>query len=340
MALAFVMIAWSSAQATAHLPVVGAERKYSADYENLTYRFAGNVPQWLRTATDLALETQWLVNNNSRAPRFTNASGGSGLVRYETTSVCGSFEQQWVGCAEGAGDPDWVITVRDGYVPFCENGNQPNCFRASRILLHEGEHITLTSSESSQSAGVTNMGGCPPSGSCSKPNPGWDSSSWKECDQAAFQMKYGLQSLSGQYADCFDHMADHGTTGLATVQTVTSSTGTTCAGMSLTRSGRISTKSTSNYGLLSNLGVAGRLIRIDRKLSSSSTWTNWSSFTTGTNQTGNNWTRSFSETVGGIYNYRIRFAGEAGLAYSEKILTLNFLSPCPELAGTARVGRN
>lgn len=57
---------------------------------------------------------------------------------------------------------------------------------------------------------------------------------------------------------------------------------------------------------------------------------NWASFTTGLNQTGNNWSRSFSESVGGTYNYRIRFVGEAGLAYSEKILTLTFLSPCPE----------
>lgn len=331
--------------ASAHTPVEGAQRRYTADYASLSFRYVGTVPTWLRTAVELAVETQWLTSNNSRAPRFHQSTSGLGSVMYDTTSECADSEPDWIGCTRRWGFPDWKVWIRSGIIGgHCENNNNATgCYRASRIMLHEAEHVTLTTSESSQGSANSNMGACPPvpPGHCKNPNSGWNSSSWKECDQAAFQLKYGLQSLSGQYADCFDHIADHGTTGLATVQTVTSSTGTTCAGMSLTRSGRISTKSTSNYGLLSNIGVAGRLIRIDRKLSSSSTWTtNWSSFTTGTNQTGNNWTRSFSETVGGIYNYRIRFAGEAGLAYSEKILTLNFLSPCPELAGTARVGRN
>ncbi len=332
--VAFVATVVLPQSARAHTPIEGAQRRYTADYASLTFRYVGTVPTWVRTAVEVALETQWLTNNNSRAPRFSQSTSGLGSVMYDTVSECTDTVPNWIGCARRWGFADWKIWIRSGIIGgHCENNNNAiGCYRASRIMLHEAEHVTLTTSESSQGSANTNMGACPPvpPGHCKNPNSGWNSSSWKECDQAAFQMKYGLQSLTGQYADCFDHIAGAGNGGLAVVQTVTSSTGTTCVGMSLSRSGRIATQTTSNYGLLSNLGIAGRLIRIDRKLSSSSTWMSWASFTTGTNQTGNNWSRSFSETVGGTYNYRIRFEDEAGLAYSEKILTFTFLSPCPE----------
>lgn len=303
------------------------------DNATLTYRFVGSVPGWLQTAFNSAVQEEWLANNNSRAPRFVLSSSGAGSVMYASASPCAPAVPDWIGCTRDWGKPNWRIWIRSGIIGgHCENNNNASgCYRAGRIALHEAEHATLTTSESPQSALDTNMGGC--GGYCHKPNSGWDSNSWKECDQAAFQLKYGLQSLSGQYSSCLDHVAGAGSGGLAVVQTVNSSTGTTCTGVPISRSGRIATKTLSGYGLLSNLGIAGRLIRIDRKLSSSSTWTlNWASFTTSTNQTGYNWSRSFSESVAGTYNYRVRFAGEAGLAYSDMILTITYInSPCPNL---------
>lgn len=207
--------------ASAHTPVEGAQRRYTADYASLSFRYVGTVPTWLRTAVELAVETQWLTSNNSRAPRFHQSTSGLGSVMYDTTSECADSEPDWIGCTRRWGFPDWKVWIRSGIIGgHCENNNNATgCYRASRIMLHEAEHVTLTTSESSQGSANSNMGACPPvpPGHCKNPNSGWNSSSWKECDQAAFQLKYGLQSLSGQYADCFDHIADHGTTGLATV---------------------------------------------------------------------------------------------------------------------------
>jgi hypothetical protein len=134
----------------------------------------------------------------------------------------------------------------------------------------------------------------------------------------------------GPYADCLDHVANAGSTGLATHQTVSSSSGTTCIGLHLTRTGRISTESHASYGELSNRGIAGRNIAIDRKLDSSSTWSNnWRSVTTTSAQSADNWTFSFSESVANTYDYRIRFTPEDGLSSSWKVITLTFFAPCP-----------
>jgi hypothetical protein len=118
------------------------------------------------------------------------------------------------------------------------------------------------------------------------------------------------------------------------VQTVSSTSGAACVGQTLSRGGRISIQTNSNYGLLSNLGIANRSAQIDRKLHSASTWTNgWRVITTTTAQTGNNWSYSFSESSAGSYDYRVHFLGLAGSIASSysSVIQLTFIdaSPCP-----------
>jgi hypothetical protein len=333
-ACAAVFLIAGAGPVQAHDPVQGAVREYSQDLLNLTYKFAStSYPSYVTTAFDAALQTRWDVNNNSDAPRFDKSSTGSGRARYATSTgvpACDNLAN-WLGCASGGGTTSWNIWLRKDLFTFCELNDVTGCFRAKRVILHEAEHVTLgVLNHDPQDGTVTNMGGCPGSTACSKAHPGWDSNNPKECDQASLQLNYGLKSVTGSYADCLDHVPNAGSSGLATDQTVSSSTGTTCIGLNLTRSGRISTESHASYGELSNLGIAGREILIDRKLDSSSTWnTGWSSVTTTSAQTGNNWSYSFSENVANTYDYRIRLVAEDGLSSSSKIITLTFFAPCP-----------
>jgi hypothetical protein len=288
------------------------------------------------TAANSSLQTGWVQNNNSRGPRFSYSASGSGTVYYASQTgfdFCDVAVPAWIGCAYGGGTLTWRIWLRSDMYTKCEETNATGCYLAKRVFLHEAEHVALVNGEESQSATLTNMGGCPPNTQCSKPNTGWDSTTPRECDQAGLQMKYGMYQFTGQFADCLDHVAGAGAGGLTTVQTVSATSGTTCAGQSLSRSGRISTQSNSNYGRLSNIGIAIRTIQIDRKLHSSSTWTaNWSSVATTSEQTADNWSRSFTENpaVTTTYDYRLHYLGEAGVAPSySATLSLTFLKPCP-----------
>lgn len=88
----------------------------------------------------------------------------------------------------------------------------------------------------------------------------------------------------------------------------------------------------SNFGLLSNNPLPSRTINIDRKVSTSSTWTlNWKTLTTSGATSGNNWSYAFSESPAATtsYNYRIHYASATGVDgnYSPTI-TLTFRKPC------------
>jgi hypothetical protein len=324
---------------SAHTPVSGAVHRY-ADNQLLTYRFnatAGNtVPGWLQTVTNAALPTQWASNNNSQAPHFQYSGSGSGMVSYTGApfGMSNCFGQTgWIGCTTGGGSPGWQIALRSNSTVWCEQNAVTGCFYARRVLLHELEHVTLTNVEETQPATVTNMGPCEGT-FCSKPRAGYDSSSPKECDQASLLMTYGAASLAGDLSSCLDHVPGGTTSGLVTVQTVSSTTGTNCAGSSITLSGRLATQSNGNYGRLSNISLASRTIFIDRKLHSTSTWTlDWSSMTTTSATSGNNWTRAFTENPGitMAYDYRVHFKGIASTmaASYSGVITLTFLKPCP-----------
>lgn len=330
--LALVLTLIVSTAAVAHTPAAGAVRRYSADYQVLLYKFDGSMPSWGQTAANNALTSRWLVNNNSRSPRFQYSASGAAVLSYSTMPDCFGITG-WIGCTSGGGSTAWTVKIRSGYVTWCEVSNVTGCYSAQRVFLHEAEHVTLTSSEETQPSTVTNMGPCDGS-YCSKAKTNYNSSSPQDCDQAALQVKYAMQDVTGDWSTCLDHVAGHGTNGLVTVHTLSQTTGTTCAGSSISISGRVATQSTSNYGLLSNVNVAGKAIYIDRKLHTSSTWTtDWSLLSTTSATTGNNWTRSFTENPGitQAFDYRVHYKGLVGaLAASySSTFTLTFLKPCP-----------
>ena len=332
--LALIGAIMATSAIIAHTPTAGAQRKYAGDYVSLPYKHGASTPTWMTTAISSALVTGWVANNNSRNPRFSYSSSGSGTVSYSLMADCFG-DTAWIGCFQGG--TSWNIWVRksnlDGgpsWNKYCELTDVTGCRMAKRILLHEATHLTLTNSHDTQSGTLTVMGTCP--SGCTKPEAGYNATTLLECDQAAFQMKYGLQAITGQYGNCLDHLSGAiAGQGLELVQTHTTP-GAACHGVPISVSGRIATETNSAYGLLTNVNIASRVIQIDRKLHNSSTWgVNWSSVTTSSASTGNNWIRSFTENPGidTYYDYRLHFLGEGGLASSySSVITLLFLNPC------------
>lgn len=320
----------------AHTPTSGAGRRYTADYQSLPYKYGGSVPTWMQTAVASSLQTGWVANNNSRSPRFSFSASGAGTVWYSAMAECYGVTD-WIGCFQAGTGTTWNIWVRSNGATLCERPGEDlaGCRTTKRIVLHEATHLTLTRMaphDPQANGGTLTVMGCAP-GSCIKPQPGYDATTWLECDQAAFQMKYGMQNFAGQFGNCLDHVAGAGPSGLATVSTVSQATGQTCAGLSLSRSGWIGTQDNANYGLLRDIGLATRYVHIDRKLHSSSTWTNDYSYAITTSaQSGYNWSHSFSENpaITTTYDYRIRQLGEAGISPAPNLVfSITFLKPCP-----------
>lgn len=320
----------------AHTLPAGSARKYTADYQSLPYKHGAGMPPWMSTAASAALVTGWVANNNSKNPRFSYNASGNGTVSYSLMAACFG-DTGWIGCFERLAGTTWSIWVRKAFVDggptwskLCERVDENGCRMAKRILLHEATHVTLTSLHDSQSGTLTVMGGCP--NGCTKPEAGYNVTNLLECDQAAFQVKYGIQAITGPYGSCLDHLSGAiAGQGLELVETHSGGS-SACAGNPISVSGRLATETNSAYGFLSNIAIASRVVKIDRKLHSSPTWVaNWSSVTTSSAATGNNWSRSFTENPGvdTSYDYRLHFLGEAGLAskYSS-VITLLFLNPC------------
>lgn len=315
--------------ARGHSPVQGADDLYSPGIV-LTFHFGGSYADWVETAYKTGLQTRWEQNNNSAGPRFDYSASGTGTAYYKsTTGVPACDAVDWIGCASSGGSSSWRVWLRSGRFTFCEVDSVGGCFLAKRVILHEAEHITLgVGNHDPQSATVTNMNAVSPS----KPSTGWDSNEPRSCDEAALQLRYGLDSIAGPYSGCLDHAPGHGNDGLITRLLLSSTDGTTCAGDSISRSGQLRTKADTDYDRLSSVNIAQRTIWIDRDAGNNGSWTNdWASDSTDSTS-GNNWSHSLSENpaVTTSYAYRIHFKGQTGLDpdYSATFV-LTFLRPCP-----------
>ncbi|MFH0751785.1 MAG: hypothetical protein V2B17_08110 [Chloroflexota bacterium] len=335
------MILLSATVTLAHTPVAGAVREYSQDTA-LQYKWGGSYPTWFTGAMGSAFGIDWTNStyNNSRKPTFSYAASGAGTVSYKSPFGVPACDGDWIGCSTAWGSTSWQVILRN----FTQAPVRPyswvqttgsctgTCFDARRVALHEIEHVTLAvSGHDSQGETNTIMASTTPS----SPATGWATHHVQKCDEAAFQLKYDLAALAGRYADCFDHIAGHGSTGLVSTATISAPVASACYGTALSITGRLEIQTNTNYGTLGGNPLASRTVYIDRKLHSSGTWTADYSSAVATNaNTGNNWSRSLTQSgsSGSItYDYRAHYKGEAGVdpVYSGVVSLTWKAPPCP-----------
>lgn len=300
-----LLISLVPAEAAAHVPTAGtgASRLYPTENMSLPWDFPATYPTWMQSAAKAALDTNYddPATNNSRTPMFTFTAGGAGDVYYDGHSIspCGTGNPDWLQCANGGGTTVWNIYIRNftaaphgswtwyDITSSCNTATQ-TCWYARRALIHEVQHVTMgMGNHDSQGESNTVMASVTPWYA----NTGWNQIHIRRCDEAQAQLLYDLRSLAGHYADCFDHITNHGPTGLQTNLTLSGTSFHECNGIGISVSGRLEVKSLSGYGTLGGNPLGARTVWFDRggtgnytsTLASTASGFNWSKVFTGSN---------------------------------------------------------
>jgi len=315
----------------------------------LDWHFGGAYPAWFESSLTSTLESWWQdpVANNSNVPRYDgggdDAGGGTVIFTAAGTSPC-TGDPQWLGCNPAGGvngfliyirsvpsitAPSWLYYQRDDTCQDVRDGDPlpddgfptRSCFSVMRVAAHESTHNTLLRPHYDGGAeDETIMRSVTPTASSS---PYWSRRNFLPCDAAAAQLEYGPADPAGKYADCFDITPGDGVKGLNTVLTITSGASyTRCLGSAATVAGRLALANVAAYEDMRNWPLSGRVIRIDRKPISSSTWTNGVATATASPSGKDNWSRALTSTTAGTFNYRARWFtndGEPALNTSNEI---------------------
>jgi hypothetical protein len=302
-------------------------------FASLTY------PQWFRTAIEAELDTNWqnATANNSDVPRFSNGAdnAGGGTITYtsQSSSPC-TGSTVWLACNPAGGvrsfaiyvrlipsvsAPTWLWFQRDNTCQDLYDGDpKPDdhfptsvCFSVLRVVAHEATHLTLTRSHYDDGLDdETIMQSATPTPNGSPAN--WNRRFFLRCDAAAAQLEYGVADPFGPLADCFDVKPGDGARGLNAALTLTSPPSLTrCWNTAATATGRLALADAAAYEDLADTALAGRVVRIDRKPSSATTWTLGAFTATASDAAANNWSRPITTASAGTYNYRAVFATTA-----------------------------
>jgi hypothetical protein len=358
-ALLAVMVATGSAAAGEPVPghtdyyphqIGDARRVLDFHFNSLTY------PAWFKSTAESELEVSWdsLAANNSDVPQYGNGgdNNGGGTIFYTSqgTSPC-TGGPDWLGCNPAAGRTDFSIYVRA--VPSASKPTwlwwdrdatcadvYPNdgfrtsvCFSVRRVVAHESTHNTLTRLHNTLADDESIMQSLTPTPNGSPDY--WNRPNFLPCDEAGAQLEYGIADPAGHYADCFDVVPGDGAKGLNTTLTITSGTSyTRCLNSGVAVRGRLAVASSSAYEDLRGTPLAARVIRIDRKRSTTTTWTTGAFTATATGASGDNWSTSISSSSSGSWDYRARWyspATEHALNTSNEVSwTVNWTtSGCP-----------
>jgi len=290
-----------------------------------TFKWAANVPSWLKTSVSDVLETEWgdIGSNNSQDIRFAYDASGSATVYFQDTTgvtACDSVTG-WQGCANGGGTVGWHMWIRANptYYDWCELSNTTGCRLAARVAIHEAGHVGGIQHYSASESYTVMTTAAP-----ANPSSGWSTSHLQPCDEARLQLLYDPATLSGAYSTCLDDLANSGPNGLVTDLSVPSYT--VCANVSATVTGRLNVHDYDDYLVLGNNNVAGRTVWIDRGATPKYT----SATTTGVNGTSNNWSKTFAAASNITINYVAHYdrpSGEGLESSPDRAFSVTWLSP-------------
>ena len=225
------------------------------------YAWSSLVPEWLKDPMQKTLEVNWADpdRGNWNGIRFIYAANGKGTVDYSNLSACNKIRPVWIACARGAGSSTWRITIRqDVKTPWCQKKDlTKNCWDVYRIGVHEVAHAGGYLYDNLDAQEADSIMGDPHTGMNQR-------DFVQRCDEAQFQLWYGLKDLDRPYASCFEGLADAGPGGgLKTRVTLSSSLPGLCAGGSVVLSGRLVVQNLG-YGALRGNELAGRELLIYR----------------------------------------------------------------------------
>jgi hypothetical protein len=225
-------------------------------------------PSWMKPAIHAAA-TDNNESKRSKAATFAYSSGGAGVVSYGEPSGCGP---NGIACMSRTVPTTYRIKFRKqgyafdwGTLRWCQaySSAPDGCFDVENITLDEfghvqglAHHVNYSSQSDYTTAIVQTV-------SHAKPKSGWNRHAYASCDTATLQKKYDLKSQSTKVSTCLD---------LATKTTLSrSAPGHSTNHITLTAT--LKTATSTGYGKLSAQTLAGRRVKLQKRSSSTASWT-------------------------------------------------------------------
>jgi hypothetical protein len=279
---------------------------------------------WLRDSFNTTASNYWPIGND-KAPLFSyDSSLEKNWVMFVAPDNTGRPDEcpvggGWEACAayDGANNNNhWDLIAFNNGSEWCqETGFNSGCNDIPRAALHELGHMAgmargkdgNTHNDSGEDWTVVQTGHAPTYG-----NSGWNTHHMQPCDVLGLALAYDVYTFPGGYPDCAHHIPNNLDGLLKTKVAKTTGDAFACPGDPVTFAGtaQIETDAT-NYRELSANPLWGRSIVIQRRSAGTSTWSTYATVLAQANGTGT-WSKSVTATSGS-YEFRGRFAGEAGL---------------------------
>jgi hypothetical protein len=284
------------------------------------------VPSWVKTIMNNVMQTTYQdpATNNADGPWFTYSTTNDVVVYFSPDNPVHTTNG-WLGSADSTTTPKRIWLRSDpttpGYEQWCHFATISGCPDTGRAGIHEVIHIggyishnpTTSWTETRMHTTVYPF----------NPTSTWNLRTLGKCDAAAMQLWYDLADKAGHYANCFDHISNHGVEGLITDLTVSPSSITVCSGVSVTVTGRLQVHDFPSYEALGGNGLWGRTLWIDR--GSTVKYTSTTVDSTG----GNNWSKTFTGS-NVTYNYVAHYdrtIGEGLDNSPDRPFSITWLSP-------------
>jgi hypothetical protein len=211
-------------------------------------------------------------------------------------SDCDNLAPDWLGCATGLTTPKQLWIRSDplnaySHKLYCNQSSVNGCAEVGRVAIHEVGHIGgYLGHYASNAWGRTRMSPLPP---LKGEHSTYNTRTLARCDEANMQMKYDVANFFGYYADCYDEVTNTNADGtLKTDLSISPTTLTLCSGQPVTFGGRLNIHAYPSYDEIGGNNLPGRTLSIYKDGGY------YASVGTVSSGGGNNWSWSYSTTVG------------------------------------------
>ncbi|MFP5343644.1 MAG: hypothetical protein ACLGIJ_12120 [Candidatus Limnocylindria bacterium] len=266
------VLALTAVPVGAHAPDPTMGGALFAQDQDLRFRWrAGSVPPAAIAAAIQAAAADASRTRASRAPTFALDAGGASQIGYGAGAPCGP---NGIGCFDRSGAPvSFTMWLREhgrvfdwGVLRWCQQLAQPanGCFDAETIALDEFGHVAILAHHVNFADERDYEDAVVQAVSRTRPNDGWDMHTYGRCDVATLQRTYDVATTHVLISTCLD---------LDTNLTLRTSATSTTYGKTVTMTATLTIVDRAAYDRLGGNLLSRRVVRLQRRLAGSTTWT-------------------------------------------------------------------
>jgi len=240
--------------------------------QDLRFRWrAGSEPTATIKTAIKAAAADVNTSRGSKAATFTYDASGSNPIGYGIGATCGV---NGLACFSRTVPTGFTMWLREqghvfdwGTLKWCQAYTTPpsGCYDAQTIALDEFGHIEVLNHHDNYDNDADYEDAVVQTFSRTKPTAGWNMHAFGRCDVATLQRQYDMQSWTAKYSTCLD---------LTTVLTLTASPTVVALGGTTTLTATLTVADYDSYVRLGGNPVSGRVVTLQRRAPSTTTWAN------------------------------------------------------------------